>query len=241
MKPRFSAALFLLAFASVVAFTQQFPASEGTCRIAARGVEACEWMNIPPIGQRTMTATATTYVLAAGAPLEKPVEGQESVLVAMTNGDFINEISSPESKFSLTAGRVVLLPRNQRYKIRNVGDKPATVLMIQLRPYLTKATSAQKAYSTQLDARDSCNEATGVLNTIRDIQAGDTRSKVELNFEEDGGMQFPPQTRYVWKDCKYVKIEVEFSPSGPSESRSFLPTDKVIKVSKPYLELPDMD
>jgi hypothetical protein len=45
----------------------------------------------------------------------------------------------------------------------------------------------------------------------------------------------------VWKDCKYVKIEVEFSPSGPSELRSFLPTDKVIKVSKPYLELPDMD
>jgi hypothetical protein len=185
--------------------------------------------------------TATTYILAAGAPVETPVKGQDAVLVAMTDGRFISEISSsPQSTFSMAAGTVVLMPGDQRYKIRNVGDKPATVLVIQLRPYLTKAAPG-KAASTQIDPWESCDiEAPEVLNRISEIKVGDPRSKVELNFVEDGGLQFPPQTRYLWKDCKYVKIEVEFSP-GTNDWSKFLPTDKVVKVSKPYLELPAKD
>ena len=184
---------------------------------------------------------ATTYILAVGAPVGTGVQGEDEVLVAITDGRFINETSSPHSTFSMPAGSVVLMPGNQRYKIRNIGDKPATVLVVQLRPHSTKAVFGE-ATSTQIDPRDSCYlGAIEVVNSISEIKVGDPRSKVELNFEEDGGMQFPPQTRYLWKDCKYVKIEVEFSHTGANDWSNLRPTDKVVKVSKPYLELPSKD
>ena len=240
MKSKIQATVIFIAFISTVVSAQQFPTSQGTCRVSPSGVEGCAWSSkLRPVGGRNIIAT--TYILAAGAPVETGVKGQDAVLVAMTDGRFINEITSPQSTFSMAAGNVVLMPGNQRYKIRNVGDKPATVLVVQLRPYSTKAAFG-KAASTQIDPRDSCDVgATEVLNTVSEIKLGDPRSKVELNFEEDGGMQFPPQTRYLWKDCKYVKIEVEFSRAGASDWLHFLPTDKVVKVSKPYLELPDKD
>lgn len=66
-----------------------------------------------------------------------------------------------------------------------------------------------------------------------------TRQSISRSFEQDGGMQFRSQGRYVYKHCPYIKIEVEYSvvDDGPDQS----PDDKIIKVSRPYLEYPSSD
>ena len=50
-----------------------------------------------------------------------------------------------------------------------------------------------------------------LLTTISNIRPGMTRQSLSRSFEEDGGLQFRSQGRYVYKHCQYIKIDVEFS------------------------------
>jgi hypothetical protein len=89
-------------------------------------------------------------------------------------------------------------------------------------------------------ANQQCGDAiTRVLNVVGGLKAGDKRADVERNFRMDGGLSFTPANRYVFKDCPYIKIDVEFSQQ--SKSGKYAPTDVVGHVSKPYLEYPYSD
>ena len=78
-----------------------------------------------------------------------------------------------------------------------------------------------------------------VLQNTSNIKPGMTRKSLSHSFEEDGGMQSRSQARYVYKHCRYIKIEVEFSFVNEGLNQS--PDDKIIKVSRPYLEYPFFD
>jgi hypothetical protein len=55
----------------------------------------------------------------------------------------------------------------------------------------------------------------------------------------DGGLQFPAKTRYVYRGCEYVYVDVEFVK--PSEIAS-LPDDKVLAMCvKRDVEYPASD
>ncbi len=53
-------------------------------------------------------------------------------------------------------------------------------------------------------------------------------------------MQFPAKTRYVYPKCNYLHIEVEFELLRPADISS-LPNDRVIGVSKLYVDNPAKD
>ena len=78
-----------------------------------------------------------------------------------------------------------------------------------------------------------------VLRTVSRIERGLTRKSLSGSFEENGGLRFRTQVRYVFKDCPYIKIEVEFS--AEDESVYGNPDDKVVNISRPYLEYPAAD
>jgi len=78
-----------------------------------------------------------------------------------------------------------------------------------------------------------------VLRTISNIKPGMTRQSLSRSFEGDGGMQFRSNGRYAYKHCHYIKIDIEFS--NVDDGPDFSPDDKIVKVSRPYLEYPISD
>ena len=75
------------------------------------------------------------------------------------------------------------------------------------------------------------------LKEIESVKPGMTRLDLLRVFKEEGGLSTRTARRYVYRDCPYIKVDVEFEPIGEPENKlSQSPRDKIIKISKPFLE-----
>jgi hypothetical protein len=80
-----------------------------------------------------------------------------------------------------------------------------------------------------------------VLQSIATIRPGMIRKNLSNVFEEEGGLSTRTQRKYVYKGCPYIKVDVEFSPveaavDGNANRHDESPDDKIVKISRPYLE-----
>jgi hypothetical protein len=64
--------------------------------------------------------------------------------------------------------------------------------------------------------------------------------EVEKYFRQGGGLQFPAKMRYVYPKCDYLHVDVEFELARPAQILS-TPEDRVVGVSKLYVEYPAAD
>jgi hypothetical protein len=81
-----------------------------------------------------------------------------------------------------------------------------------------------------------------VLRWTMDIKPGMTRKDLLRVYTVEGGFSTRTQRTYVLKGCPYGKVDVEFTPVGNEQDRlTESPDDKILKISKPYLEYSDMD
>ena len=56
-------------------------------------------------------------------------------------------------------------------------------------------------------------------------------------FTEEGGISTRAWRRYAYRDCPYIKIDAEFEAVGELDNRPGQnPQDKIVKLSKPFLE-----
>ena len=74
------------------------------------------------------------------------------------------------------------------------------------------------------------------LKEIESVKVGMTRADLLIVFKEEGGLSTRTWRRYVYRDCPYIKVDVEFEPVGAENKVSQSPRDKIIKISKPFLE-----
>jgi len=73
-----------------------------------------------------------------------------------------------------------------------------------------------------------------VMEAISAIKPGMTRNDLTPLFTEDGSLDSRQHGRYVYAQCEYLKVDVTFSPvDGGANPNS---EDKIVKVSRPYLE-----
>ena len=80
------------------------------------------------------------------------------------------------------------------------------------------------------------------LKEIESVKVGMTRLELLRAFKEEGGISTRTWRRYVYRDCPYIKVDAEFEPVGEPENKlSQSPRDKIIKISKPFLEWSIMD
>jgi hypothetical protein len=86
-----------------------------------------------------------------------------------------------------------------------------------------------------------CAEIKQALDDSLQIKPGMARREVERQFKEEGGAQTRQQTRYIYKKCIYIQIEISFNLAVPRDSFDFSPNDTVSKVSKAYLAYPTVD
>ncbi|MBC8097670.1 MAG: hypothetical protein H7Y43_17860 [Akkermansiaceae bacterium] len=82
------------------------------------------------------------------------------------------------------------------------------------------------------------------LKVFQSITNGMTRAEVEGKFKLDGGLQGASPVRFVHPNCPMFKVNVEFDfkRKASDQNRAVIgKDDKVIRVSKPYMERPFMD
>ena len=85
-----------------------------------------------------------------------------------------------------------------------------------------------------------------IANSLREMQkieVGMTRADLLKVFTTEGGLSSALNRTYVYRDCPYIKVDVEFEPVGrPARDAEGRVTrveaneDVIKKISKPYLE-----
>jgi hypothetical protein len=84
---------------------------------------------------------------------------------------------------------------------------------------------------------ECCAIVARAIDAVNKIKKDMLRSDVEKEFRLEGGLFSRNQTFYVYKNCPFIKIKVAFE-LDPSY-KDFVtgsPKDRVLSVSKPYLE-----
>jgi hypothetical protein len=112
---------------------------------------------------------------------------------------------------------------------------PLLALALVLQPFIMSTAHAQAPAGCE-----GCALMEAALKAVQNLSPGSPRAKVELDFRPDGGLQpFQGPTRYVFKKCPLVKVDIEFTHFDGEQDG--LPSDQIINVSRPYLEYPAYD
>lgn len=75
------------------------------------------------------------------------------------------------------------------------------------------------------------------MDSINTITPGMTREDLLKVFTTEGGLSFRLQRTYVYKECPYIKVTVQFEAAeNPNDGFTEMPSDKIVKVSAPFLQ-----
>lgn len=81
-----------------------------------------------------------------------------------------------------------------------------------------------------------------VIRSILTIKPGATRKDLLGVFTEEGGLSTRTQRTYVYKRCPYIKVDVRFAPIGNEDDGvAKMPEDKIVAISRPYLDYAVVD
>jgi hypothetical protein len=86
------------------------------------------------------------------------------------------------------------------------------------------------------------------LKRMQTITPGMTRAELLGVFTTEGGLSTGLHRMYVSRDCPYFKVDVDFEAVGraaiDSDGRGTLiegSEDRIVKISRPYLQFPNLD
>ena len=89
----------------------------------------------------------------------------------------------------------------------------------------------------QQEAVKHCEWVAKSLREMQTVKAGTTRAELLKVFAEEGGISTRTQRTYVYRECRYIKVDVEFEPAGDAENvRDENADDRIVKISRPYLD-----
>jgi hypothetical protein len=97
-------------------------------------------------------------------------------------------------------------------------------------------SSAPSRGSTDVD-KDLTKQISEILTECQTIKPGMTRAELLNVFTIEGGLSTATHRTFVYHGCRYIKVDVEFTLSAPTQNiLEERPTDTISKISKPYLE-----
>src|SRR2546428_7854895 len=119
--------------------------------------------------------------------------------------------------------------------------KLGITLVITLSLGVVRGTGLQLQRARETDL-DHTQWVSGVLKEIESIKVGMTRRDVLKVFSTEGGLSCRRSRTYVYRDCPYIKVDVEFQPTQQvDEKLREFPDDRIMRISKPYLARPVID
>jgi hypothetical protein len=80
-----------------------------------------------------------------------------------------------------------------------------------------------------------------VLRSILPIKPGGTRKDLLKVFTEEGGLSTRTQRTYVYRHCPYIKVDVQFAAVGNDDGSAEMREDRIVAISRPYLDYSTMD
>jgi hypothetical protein len=86
----------------------------------------------------------------------------------------------------------------------------------------------------------ACGQVEKALEDFGHLKAGMMRRDAARYFALDGGMNFRGQTRYVYKKCEFIQIDINFE-EDPDVRNDFSQKDKITNLSKLFLAFPSRD
>ena len=121
---------------------------------------------------------------------------------------------------------------------RNVVTNMKTLILLLALGFVTVVSAGAMFPSQETSKTDEHTEwIAKSLKEIQEVKVGMTRADLLRVFREEGGISTTSWRRYVYKECRYIKVDVEFEPIGESENKLVQgPTDRITKISKPFLE-----
>lgn len=122
-----------------------------------------------------------------------------------------------------------------------VGDRTdPTVKSAGNDPIPTSERRSQNAISERPaiseDNKDHIEWIVQGLKEIQKIKPGMVRSQLLAIFTVEGGISTRTNRTYVWRRCRYIKVDVEFKPVGDVRSHDESSSDVIVKISRPYLQ-----
>lgn len=90
-------------------------------------------------------------------------------------------------------------------------------------------------------AQDHTAWISGILRTIQTVRPGMTRRDVERLFIPDGGLSSGAPSIYVFRECLFIKVQVDFRPTLKNGVWGGSADDVIVKISRPYLEAMNID
>lgn len=113
----------------------------------------------------------------------------------------------------------------------------AIVLLLLAASMVLGQESATPAPRGSAIAEEHTKWIDSVMRSILTIKPGATRKDLLKVFTEEGGISSRTRRKYVYKECPYIKVDVEFAPVGNEDKLvEEMPEDKVTSISRPYLE-----
>jgi hypothetical protein len=99
-----------------------------------------------------------------------------------------------------------------------------------------------RSVATQRQAMSHSEWVAQSLAAIQKIKVGMTRKDLLEIFTVEGGLSTRTSRTFVFRECPYIKVHVEFQPVGETADklREHM-EDKIIRISKPYLEQSVLD
>lgn len=98
------------------------------------------------------------------------------------------------------------------------------------------ATSLAATQTTETD-KEHAKWIASVMDSMQTIKPGMTREDLLKVFTTEGGLSFRLRRTYVYKECPYIKVTVEFEAvENPEDGLTERPGDKIVKISVPFLQ-----
>jgi len=90
-------------------------------------------------------------------------------------------------------------------------------------------------------ADTNCDLIERALRAYGKLNLGMLRKDVEQAFKDDGGPQFREHSRYVYRECEYIKMELDFSTGANGIQNADATRDTITRKSKLFLDYPVKD
>jgi hypothetical protein len=195
---------------------------------------------------------ASIQLLASFPKLEELyLEGDfgldDKMIAALGNLERLKSLRlrAPCASAGLSDFRLALLGGLASLQDLNMGNHPAVggnALYREHERKVWKAISERRADTTASLASDHCKWVSQSFREIQTIKPGMTREDLLKMFQEEGGISNRTQRRYVYRGCPFIKVDVRFKSVGtPADKLTESPKDRILKLSKPFLEWSHID
>jgi len=129
--------------------------------------------------------------------------------------------------------------------IRALCVLASLVSLVAQAPVAARQVSVQRDAETvrlaQPPGDDHVRWVEATMRRMATVKPGMTRAELLEVFTTEGGLSTRVGQTFVSRDCPYFKVDVTFQPVGRPDPLGASPQDKIVSMTRPYLQFPTLD